>query len=103
MMSPGSDWKSNQFQIAIKGDFKVLLPEFELVDPGGNTLHIDYISKVIFIALLLNEFVPDEYLQKVSKSYPSAICQLRKNTMQYGISIRRIRKEGYYLSYSNGG
>lgn len=90
-------WKSNQFRMEIKGNFKVLLPEFEILDPYDQPLLVDYSGKIIFIALILNTYVPDKYLREISRSYKSAICQLRKRVEQYHLKIIRIRNVGYQI------
>jgi len=90
-------WRPNQFRMVIKGDFKVLLPEFEILDPHDQSIPADYTGKIIFLALLLNDCVPDVYLETISKSYASAISQLRKLIQPYNIKIARVRGTGYKL------
>ena len=86
------------FKIEVGGGFRVALPLFEIYDKYGVVLPLDYTCKTIFLALLLNPFVEDSYLESFSKSYPSVICRLRKIiTNVYGHKIARVRRCGYQL------
>jgi len=97
MSSASTIWKPNRYNLVIKNGFKVILPEFVIYDSNGFSFDLDYTSRMVFIALLMNDFVPDSYLWELSKSYQSIICNLRKLLRTYDLQINRVRKEGYCL------
>jgi len=97
MASASTIWKPNRHNLVIKDNFKVILPEFVIYDPSGVSFNLDYTTRMVFIALLMNDFVPDSYLCSLSKSYQSIICNLRKLLRTYDLQINRVRKEGYCL------
>lgn len=82
-------------KIPLKGGFSLSLPEFVILDSQGDPLALDKAQATILTALSLNAQVLDEDLTRLSKSYPSSICQLRKVLSKYNIKIHRLRRRGY--------
>lgn len=86
-----------QINVEVAGGFKVNLPEFTLRDLKDEIIETDYNGRVILLALLMNEFVSDEELEILAKSYKAIICKLKKVSTSHGYNIHRLRGKGYRL------
>lgn len=86
-----------QINVEVAGGFEVSLPEFILRDPRNEIIETDYNGRVILLALLMNEFVSDEELENLAKSYKAIVCKLKKVSASHGYNIHRLRGKGYRL------